>query len=137
MQNRIDSMKILVTGAAGFIAPKIMAMGVKMITLDSVEQVSEGTYYLHGKNFTQSSKLMINDDWVETSFVNTETLLVTGVSFSEGDLIRVGQLSNSNSGKILSNTKSIVWHVPETVTKETPSAEPSGAAPSPAAGQAP
>ena len=125
--------KQYVYGESNPFAPKIMAMGVRMITLDSVEQVSEGTYYLHGKNFTQSSKLMINDDWVETSFVNTETLLVTGVSFSEGDLIRVGQLSNSNSGKILSNTKSIVWHVPETVTKETPSAKPSGAAPSPGA----
>ena len=80
---------------------------------------------------------MINDDWLETSFVNTETLLVTGVSFSEGDLVRVGQLSNSNSGKILSNTKSIVWHVPETTAKAQQSADPTGAAPSPGAGQAP
>ena len=105
--------KQYVYGESNPFPPKIMAMGVTTITLDSVQEVSEGTYYLHGKNFTQSSKLMINDDWVETSFVNTETLLATGVTFSEGDRIRVGQLSNSNSGKILSNTRSIVWHVPE------------------------
>ena len=79
---------------------------------------------------------MINDDWVETSFVNTETLLATDVTFSEGDLIRVGQLSNSNSGKILSHTKSIVWHVPETVTKTQSSAETAGTSPSPGANRA-
>jgi hypothetical protein len=90
-----------------------MAMGIKRIELDSLEQVSESTFYVHGRNFTQSSKLIVSGKWYPTSFLDSETLLVTGVQVEDGALVRVGQLSNSNSGKFLSYTNTITYLPPE------------------------
>ena len=92
---------------------KAMAMGIKRIVLDSLEQVSDETFYVHGRNFTQSSKLIVSGKWYPTSFVDSETLLVTGVQVEDGALVRVGQLSNSNSGKFLSYTNTITYLPPE------------------------
>ena len=64
-------------------------------------------------NFTQSSKLIVSGKWYPTSYVNNETLLVTGVQMEDGALVRVGQLSNSNSGKFLSYTNTITYTSPE------------------------
>ena len=86
-------------------------MGVKPIVLDSVEKVNDHTYYIHGSNFTQSSRLTVNDEYYETSFISDDTLLVTGVTLENGDWINVGQLSNSGSGKILSHTNTIVYGI--------------------------
>ena len=88
---------------------RVMAMGVVPIVLDSVEQVNNHTYYIHGSNFTQSSRLTVNDEYYETSYISDDTLLVTGVTIKNGDWINVGQLSNSGSGKILSHTNTIVY----------------------------
>lgn len=88
---------------------RVMAMGVKPIILDSVEKVNDHTYYIHGKNFTQSSRLTVNDEYYETSYVSDETLLVTDVTLTPGDWINVGQLSKSGSGKILSHTNTLVY----------------------------
>ena len=90
---------------------RVMAMGVKPIVLDSVEKVNDHTYYIHGSNFTQSSRLTVNDEYYETSFISDDTLLVTGVTLQNGDWINVGQLSNSGSGKILSHTNTIVYGI--------------------------
>jgi hypothetical protein len=90
---------------------RVMAMGVKPIVLDSVEKVNDHTYYIHGSNFTQSSRLTVNDEYYETSFISDDTLLVTGVTLENGDWINVGQLSNSGSGKILSHTNTIVYGI--------------------------
>ncbi|HAE45279.1 MAG TPA: hypothetical protein DCG37_06775 [Lachnospiraceae bacterium] len=90
---------------------RVMAMGVKPIVLDSIEKVNDDTYYIHGSNFTQSSRLTVNDEYFETSFVSADTLLVTDVELKNGDWINVGQLSNSGSGKILSHTNTLVYGV--------------------------
>ena len=90
-----------------------MAMGVNRITLDSLEPVSDTTFYVHGKNFTQSSKLIVSGKWYPTSYVDGENLLVTGVTVEDGAQVRVGQLSNSNSGKFLSYTNTLVYLSPE------------------------
>ncbi|MDO4804468.1 MAG: LTA synthase family protein [Lachnospiraceae bacterium] len=88
---------------------RVMAMGVKPIVLDSIEEVNDHTYYIHGKNFTPSSRLTVNNEYYGTSFISEDTLLVTGVELKKGDWINVGQLSNSGSGKILGHTNTIVY----------------------------
>lgn len=90
---------------------RVMAMGVKPIVLDSIEKVNDDTFYIHGSNFTQSSRLTVNDEYFETSFVSEDTLLVTNVELKNGDWVNVGQLSNSGSGKILSHTNTLVYGV--------------------------
>ena len=105
--------KKYVYGQSDPFSRKAMAMGIKRIVLDSLEQVSDETFYVHGRNFTQSSKLIVSGKWYPTSFVDSETLLVTGVQVEDGALVRVGQLSNSNSGKFLSYTNTITYLPPE------------------------
>ena len=105
--------KKYVYGQSDPFSRKAMAMGINRIELDSLEQVSGGTFYVHGRNFTQSSKLIVSGKWYPTSFVDSETLLVTGLTVEDGALVRVGQLSNSNSGKFLSYTNTITYLPPE------------------------
>ena len=68
---------------------------------------------MHGRNFTQSSKLIVSGKWYPTSFIDSGTLLVTNVEIEDGAMVRVGQLSNSNSGKFLSYTNTIMYLPPE------------------------
>lgn len=105
--------KKYVYGQSNPYSRKAMAMGVNRITLDSLEPVSDTTFYVHGKNFTQSSKLIVSGKWYPTSYVDGENLLVTGVTVEDGAQVRVGQLSNSNSGKFLSYTNTLVYLSPE------------------------
>ena len=105
--------KKYVYGQSDPFSRKAMAMGINRIELDSLEQVSGGTFYVYGRNFTQSSKLIVSGKWYPTSFVDSETLLVTGLTVEDGALVRVGQLSNSNSGKFLSYTNTITYLPPE------------------------
>ena len=105
--------KKYVYGQSDPFSRKAMAMGIKRIVLDSLEQVTGSTFYVHGRNFTQSSKLIVSGKWYPTSYIDSETLLVTGVQVEDGALVRVGQLSNSNSGKFLSYTNTITYLPPE------------------------
>jgi hypothetical protein len=54
----------------------------------------------------------VSGKWYPTSFIDSETLLVTNVLVEDGAIVRVGQLSNSNSGKFLSYTNSIMYLPP-------------------------
>ena len=88
---------------------KKMKMGISPIILESVEPVSDAICYVRGQNFTQSSKLLIDDEEYQTFYINNETLLATDVELEEGEKIRVGQLSNSGSGKYLSYTNILTY----------------------------
>ncbi len=91
----------------------VLAMGVKNITLDSIETVDEdkGIYYIHGKNFTQSSVLTVNDKQQKTSYISSTTLLATEATLKAGDWVNVGQQSNSSDGQILSHSNTLVYGV--------------------------
>ena len=104
--------KKYVYGQSDPFSRKAMAMGIKRIELESLERVSDDTFYVHGRNFTQSSKLIVSGKWYPTSFIDSETLLVTNALVEDGAIVRVGQLSNSNSGKFLSYTNSIMYLPP-------------------------
>jgi hypothetical protein len=105
--------KKYVYGQSDPFSKKAMAMGRKRIELESLERISDDTFYVHGSKFTQTSKLIVSGKWYPTSYIDSGTLLVTGVSVEDGALVRVGQLSNSNSGKFLSYTNTITYLPPE------------------------
>jgi len=84
-----------------------MKMGINTPVLDSLEPVTDTICYVHGEHFTQSSKLLIDDEECPTFFVDSHTLLITSPELETGQLIKVGQLSNSGSGKYLSYTNMI------------------------------
>ena len=84
-----------------------MRMGIVTPALDSLEPVTDTICFVHGEHFTQSSKLLIDDEERPTFFVDSQTLLVTDPELENGQLVRVGQLSNSGSGKYLSYTRTI------------------------------
>lgn len=105
--------KHYVYGQSSPFSPTVLAMGVKPVTLTSLEAVSEekGIYYVHGENFTQSSVLSVNDKSQDTTYLDQKTLLVTGVKLEKGDWVNVGQQSNSSSGQILSHSNTLVYGV--------------------------
>ena len=89
-----------------------MQMGIRTPVLGFLEPVTDTICYVHGEHFTQSSKLLIDDEECPTFFVDSRTLLVTGPELEDGQLIRVGQLSNSGSGKYLSYTNTLRYAAP-------------------------
>ena len=91
-----------------------MQMGISTPVLGFLEPVTDTICYVHGEHFTQSSKLLIDDEECPTFFVDSRTLLVTGPELEDGQLIRVGQLSNSGSGKYLSYTNTLRYTAPRT-----------------------
>ena len=83
-----------------------MRMGLYDVTLDSLELVSESdyTYRLTGTNFTPSSQVKINGEWIDTVYVNTTTLMISGTELDDFDRISVSQRSNSSTRKALSKS---------------------------------
>ena len=83
-----------------------MRMGIYDTELDYIEKAEEmeQTYYVVGKYFTPSSEVQVNGEWQETTFVNSTTLLLSGVDLSDMDTVSVVQRSNSSTRKALSKT---------------------------------
>ena len=118
-----------------------MKMGINTPVLDSLEPVTDTICYVHGDHFTQSSKLLIDEEEYPTFFVDSHTLLVTDPELENGQLIQVGQLSNSGSGKYLSHTNMIRYEALRTQSDQGDLGTLSGAQESdpngPATGAAP
>lgn len=94
-----------------------MKLGLKDVVLESVEFVGNGTYYVYGENFTQSSRLEINKELVEdTIFIDANTLMVNDVEITIGDNLDVAQQSNSSTARVLTRSEKIVYQVPGVIT---------------------
>ncbi|MDD3339157.1 MAG: LTA synthase family protein [Lachnospiraceae bacterium] len=91
-------------------SPMVLRLGINQVVLDNIEPVVSGTYYINGKNFTQSSKVEINEEIVDTTFVNSERLMITDATIENHDWIDVAQQSNSSTAKVLSRTNSLIYH---------------------------
>ena len=83
-----------------------MHMGLYDVSLDSMELVSDTdfTYRLKGTNFTPSSQVKLNGEWVETVYVNPTTLMISGTELNDFDRVSVSQRSNSSTRKALSKS---------------------------------
>ena len=83
-----------------------MHMGLYDVSLDSMELVSDTdfTYRLKGTNFTPSSQVKLNGEWVDTVYVNPTTLMISGTELNDFDRVSVSQRSNSSTKKALSKS---------------------------------
>ena len=83
-----------------------MRLGLYDVTLDSISLVSEAdyTYQIRGTNFTPSSQVKLNGEWYETSYINSTTLIITGIQLNDFDRLSVVQRSNSSTRKALSKS---------------------------------
>ena len=74
-----------------------MQMGIKEVTLtDLVENLDE-TYSLYGTNFTKWSKVYINDEKQESTFLNNKRIELPDSKLKDGDIITVSQVGSSNT----------------------------------------
>ena len=57
-----------------------MRMGIYDVSLDSMDLISDidFTYRLKGTNFTPSSQVKLNGEWIDTVYVNPTTLMISG-----------------------------------------------------------
>lgn len=83
-----------------------MRLGLYDVTLDSMSMVSavDYTYRLKGTNFTPSSQVKVNGEWIDTVYVNPTTLIISGTELDDFDRVAVAQRSNSSTRKALSKS---------------------------------
>ncbi len=82
-----------------------MQMGVLKVSISEVTLQADGTYYLHGENFTKCSAVFVNDKEVDATFQNNKLLVLEGVELNEGDLIQVKQISDSAEKEVMAETE--------------------------------
>lgn len=81
-----------------------LKMGVKQITISKVVKNNDNNVYLTGKNFTKASKVYINDEEQETTFIDSKSLKVENFDLKRGDILKVRQI---NSGYGVLSTSNI------------------------------
>lgn len=82
-------------------SPTDMKMGIHDIKIDNVS-IEDGEIVVSGENFTEFSKILINDKKADTEFFDKNTLKVNGDLPASGDVIKVVQIGED--GMILSST---------------------------------
>lgn len=81
------------------IVPTNLKMGVKQILITKVVSNLNETIYVTGKNFTKASKVYINDEEQDTTFIDSNTLKVNNFNLKQGDVLKVRQM-NSTYGRL-------------------------------------
>ncbi len=72
-----------------------MQMGILDVTLTGIVQQVEDTYSLYGENFTKNSKVYINDDKQDATFLNNTRIDLKETKLKNGDKIKVCQVGSS------------------------------------------
>ena len=89
-----------------------MHLGVEDAQLDSIEKISDGQYYIKGKNLTQSAFLEVNGELVAANFVDENTLLLLDTELKENDTMDIAIRSNSSTHRVLTRTEKYIYHEP-------------------------
>lgn len=89
-----------------------MHLGVEDAQLDSIEKISNGQYYIKGKNLTQSAFLEVNGELVAANFVDENTLLLLDTELKENDTVDIAIRSNSSTHRVLTRTEKYIYHEP-------------------------
>ena len=89
-----------------------MHLGVEDAQLDSIEKISDGQYYIRGKNLTQSAFLEVNGELVAANFVDENTLLLLDTELKENDTVDIAIRSNSSTHRVLTRTEKYIYHEP-------------------------
>ena len=74
-----------------------MVMGVKDVTVTDLVTQLDGTLSLYGENFTKSSKVYINGEKQDSSFLNNTRIDLKDVTLQDGDLLEVSQVGSSDT----------------------------------------
>ena len=89
-----------------------MHLGVEDAQLDSIEKISDGQYYIKGKNLTQSAFLEVNGELVAANFVDENTLLLLDTELKENDTVDIAIRINSSTHRVLTRTEKYIYHEP-------------------------
>lgn len=92
------------SGESPFVPNEDYRLGVKQPVLTSVMKISNTSYYIKGENFTQSCKVLVNDDMVDTIYIDSETLLIENALVDKNTSFVVATQSNSSTHRILSES---------------------------------
>lgn len=83
-----------------------MKMGIDEIKITNVENVDDHIV-IHGDNFNQYSVVSINDDNLETYYIDRKTLMVEEIQLEKGDVAEVKQIDKSHHE--LSSSQSYIY----------------------------
>ena len=81
-------------GAVVAYEPSEMEIGYKTITAQSWE-MKDGTLYVYGENFTQASRIILDEKPMDTVYVDQGTLMLEGEPPKEFTKIQVGQFDEN------------------------------------------
>ena len=121
---------LLYGGDNPYVATDIQ-FGLTKVSVSSISPMNDGsgTVYIYGKNFTNYSKVYINDEKVSTVFIDDSTLMINYGDLKDGDSFSVYQ-QNSDT-HVLKKTDPIIFEsenlampqeettIPETTVPET------------------
>lgn len=96
-----------------------MAMGVRDVTLSNIVTQSDGSYSLYGENFTKQSKVYVNGEQTQGSFLNNTRIDLKSIELKDGDIIQVNQVGSSST--IFRESKSYEYQ--DGTLKELPDSE--------------
>lgn len=74
-----------------------MKMGVKDVTVTEVVSQLDGTSSLYGQNFTKQSKVYINGEKQNSTFLNNTRIDLKNGTLKNGDVVEVNQVGSSNT----------------------------------------
>ena len=94
-----------------------LVMGVEETKITDICPSTNPEYtVIVGKNFTNWSKVYINDEQVSTTYVNNSRLLIDSESISDGDVVVVNQMGSSNT--VFRSTNEFVYK-PQYISSES------------------
>lgn len=82
-----------------------LKMGVKNISILSVS-TSNNQVYVHGENFTEASRVTINENTVDTIFIDESTLQIPNTTINDLDSFKVNQVKGHT---VLSSTDEFIY----------------------------
>ncbi|WP_461816121.1 LTA synthase family protein [Faecalimonas sp.] len=75
---------------------KYMQMGILDVTLTDIVSQLENTYSLYGTNFTKNSKVYVNKEKQDVTFLNNTRIDLKDTKLKNGDKIKVCQVGSSD-----------------------------------------
>ncbi len=74
-----------------------MVMGVEDVTLSDIVAQLDGSYSIYGENFTKQSKVYVNGEKQNGTFLNNTRIDLKDINLKDGDVIQVNQVGSSNT----------------------------------------
>ena len=74
-----------------------MVMGIRNVSLSSIVPQLNSGYSLYGENFTKYSRVYVNGEKQNSSFLNNTRINLSETELKDGDVIQVGQVGSSDT----------------------------------------